>query len=128
MQVDNGEYEIEIIETEIAEGGEVQLIDYTPQFEIISEEPIEIKPKKVSSKKEQPKIEVIQETIQGESYCTVLTDQQNPDLDENGEKKIFRCAFGKCNETFSRRQQCRTHYYNHLATDSHFRWFCLIFL
>jgi uncharacterized Zn-finger protein len=38
------------------------------------------------------------------------------DLDENGEKKIFQCAFEGCSERFARRQACKTHFYNHITT------------
>lgn len=47
-------------------------------------------------------------------YFKAMDDSD--DLDENGEKKIFQCAFEGCNESFARRQACKTHFYNHLAS------------
>lgn len=105
LKIDNSEYQIEIIETEFAEEGDGQIYEF-PQFEVISEEQIDLKPE---MKKEQP-----------QTYCNILRDDENPELDENNEKKIFKCSFKGCSETFSRRQQCKTHFYNHLATDSNF--------
>lgn len=49
-----------------------------------------------------------------DQYFNTIDDSE--DLDENGEKKIFRCAFDGCLESFARRQACKTHFYNHLAS------------
>lgn len=68
------------------------------QFEIISDEKVEV-----------PK-----------AYCRMIAENEQTEMDENGEKKIFQCAFENCDEKFSRRQQCKTHFYNHFAVDSQF--------
>lgn len=48
-------------------------------------------------------------------YCTAIEDVDNAELDENGEKKIFQCTFQDCQEKFARRQNCKTHFYNHVT-------------
>ena len=153
QMVDNGEYEIRILQTDAEGNEEVQLVEIEksenqPQFAIISEnaiveeihEIIEEVPKKVQMKKP-PKKETIKrnskpapepvklepekssQVVQDpatEYYFKVIDDSEEPELDENNEKKIFQCAYEDCKEFFSRRQQCKTHYYNHLAVDSNF--------
>lgn len=52
------------------------------------------------------------------NYFKAIEDVKNAELDSNGEKKIFQCAFENCIETFARRQACRTHYYNHITLRS----------
>lgn len=51
-------------------------------------------------------------------YFRTIEDADENDLDENGERKIFQCAFENCLESFARRQSCKTHFYNHKATDN----------
>jgi len=34
--------------------------------------------------------------------------------DENGERKIFQCSYDGCSDRFSRRQYCKTHFYQHI--------------
>lgn len=53
-----------------------------------------------------------------EEYFKAIEDTDTGDLDENGEKKIFQCAFENCSEAFARRQACKTHFYNHLASQT----------
>lgn len=126
LEIDNQQYQIEIIETEdaseihVEDGSKIEIVEVQEPIEIISEEIIVPKKKKSLKKNEQAKFIVIDEKIVAETYCNVINDEDNPELDENGEKKIFKCAFEKCNEAFSRRQQCKTHYYNHLATEANF--------
>lgn len=51
-------------------------------------------------------------------YFEAIENVDDQDLDENGEKKIFQCAFENCIRRFARRQACKTHFYNHLASQS----------
>lgn len=51
-----------------------------------------------------------------DNYFKTIDDVDDEDLDENGEKKIFQCAFEDCTKKFARRQACKTHYYNHLVS------------
>lgn len=153
QMVDNGEYEIRILQTDAEGNEEVQLVEIEksesqPQFEIISEntiveeihELIEEIPKKVEKKKspekktskkiskpspepkksEPEKSSQIVQDPATEYYFKVIDESEEPEVDENNEKKIFQCAYEDCKETFSRRQQCKTHYYNHLAVDSNY--------
>lgn len=53
-----------------------------------------------------------------DNYFKAIDDVGDEDLDENGEKKIFQCAFESCTEGFARRQACKTHFYNHLASQN----------
>ncbi|XP_070508763.1 zinc finger protein pita-like [Chironomus tepperi] len=154
QMVDNGEYEIRILQTDAEGNEEVQLVEIDksqnqPQFEIISEdaiveeihELIEDIPKKVDKKKspekkavqkpqksspepkksepEKSSTAVVQDPAT-EYYFKVIDESEEPEVDENNEKKIFQCAYEDCKDTFSRRQQCKTHYYNHLAVDSNY--------
>lgn len=52
------------------------------------------------------------------SYFEAIENVNEKDLDENGEKKIFQCAFLNCTESFARRQTCKTHYFNHMASQT----------
>ncbi|KAG5667422.1 hypothetical protein PVAND_015402 [Polypedilum vanderplanki] len=130
---DNDEYEIRILEANIDEEGQVEAVEVIeiekaaePEYEIISQEDIvELKkspPKKKAAKKiEIQKVEKLQpQETATEYYFKNIGDDVEPELDENGEKKIFQCAFKDCKVAFSRRQQCKAHYYNHLAVDSQF--------
>lgn len=55
-----------------------------------------------------------------ENYFRIV-DANQATSDENGEKKIFHCAFEKCCAQFSRRQACKTHFFNHVAPNRTFR-------
>lgn len=136
QMVDDSQYEIRILQTE--ESDEFQLVQIglpdSVENTVVEEvhEIIEAVPKK---EKKSPK-KIVQKVVekpvsesdtkiqsndsQAEYYFRVIDESEEPELDENNEKKIFQCAFENCKETFSRRQQCKTHYYNHLAVDSNF--------
>lgn len=91
--------EFEILSTD--RNGEIEI-----EFVTIDEEPS-------LSKKSQPNY------LTSESnYFKAIDDVENAELDANGEKKIFQCAFEDCEEKFVRRQACRTHYYNHITKQS----------
>lgn len=113
---EDGRFEIEILEGDCAEEGEVEVIQLGDQFEILSDERIDVPDKKLR------KTSNLKRRIepQGDFYCRRIPDGDKIELDANGEKKIFQCSFADCEETFSRRQSCKTHYYNHLAVDSQF--------
>lgn len=55
-------------------------------------------------------------------YYVVLEDNDNIELDENGEKKIFKCV--KCDLTFSRRNLCKNHYVGHFNLGDFTCGFC----
>jgi hypothetical protein len=135
QMVDNGEYEIRILQTDADGNEEVQLVEIekseaAPQYEIISEEIQEVKeeqPKKIPKKNSQsPEKKPAAEPAKPlqdpapSYYYKPIDKSKEPELDENNEKKIFQCAFNDCTETFTRRQQCKTHYHNHLAVDSNY--------
>lgn len=106
------------------------------QFEQSADSDEEYKP--LAIKKKSPRKQAIQQKYQSvatksdrrrlkkipineandDQYFKTIDDADYDDLDENGEKKIFRCAFEKCPERFARRQACKTHFYNHLALQS----------
>lgn len=135
-----GNEEVQLVEIERSENQ--QQFEFIPENTIVEEfhEIVEEKSEKVEKKKspekkkattvskptQEPKkavqdksAEVVQDSAT-EYYFKVIDDSEEPEVDENNEKKIFQCAYQDCTETFSRRQQCKTHYYNHLAVDSNF--------
>lgn len=118
---DEGRYEIEILEAECEDGGEVEVIE-VPQ--IVTDEKFEVIPAKQTRKSPKAKKIVYknppQDQNQVDSYCRVIPEGTKVELDATGEKKIFQCGFLDCAVTFSRRQQCKTHYFNHLAKNSQF--------
>lgn len=95
--------------------------DYKP-FEVKKKSPAvkqsKNKRKRVSVVKSEKKSanEVLIESE--DQYFVALEDVDDQDLDENGEKKIFQCAYEQCSERFARRQACKTHFYNHLASQA----------
>ncbi|CAG9812369.1 unnamed protein product [Chironomus riparius] len=152
QMVDNGEYEIRILQTDAEGNEELQLVEIEkfekhPQIEIIPENAIvefheviedvleTVEKKKSPAKKKAKKIskpvsepenpepakspQVVQDPAT-EYYFKIIDESDEPEVDENNEKKIFQCAYKDCKEAFSRRQQCKTHYYNHLAVDSNY--------
>jgi uncharacterized Zn-finger protein len=112
---ENTAYEIQFLSgsTENAEIELVEIPKTNDQFTIISEELIEVSESKSS-------IQQQRNESGSENYFRVLDDNDKIKLDENGEKKIFQCTFSNCTETFSRRQQTKTHYFNHLAVGSQY--------
>jgi hypothetical protein len=129
---DDGQYQVEIIEAECNDCGELQIIEIVREFDLVSHGKDAVKPIEEKDSDEyfeakdsdeyfaqfieKGEVEVLYESCQIDTYCTTLLDSEVPEFDENGDKKIFRCAFEKCEETFSRRQQAKTHFYNHLET------------
>lgn len=114
---DEGRYEIEILEADCADEGEVQVIEMAEKVdEKFESKEIKKLPriKKTIEKKPQP------DQNHANDYCRVIPEGTKVELDAAGEKKIFRCGYLNCEVTFSRRQQCKTHYYNHLAKNSLF--------
>lgn len=51
-------------------------------------------------------------------YFRTIESIDEHDLDDNGEIKIFQCAFPNCLERFARRQACKTHFFNHKAIEN----------
>lgn len=74
------------------------------------------KPSKRKSKDDKPAKQEFFEDHSDENYFKPVENVGDEDLDENGEKKIFQCAFENCVERFARRQACKTHFFNHLAS------------
>lgn len=77
------------------------------------------KSEKAKAKSSQPvaiKTEQVFESAEDHYFKTIDDVDDKDPLDENGEKKIFQCGFEDCCERFARRQACKTHYYNHLAS------------
>lgn len=131
-------YEVE----KISEDTEIELIDaeFVDEAEKVSksEDDEEYKPPVVSKKSRKKRIvkkfknlptkaakkksKLIKKDVPPEStddyYFNSIDDACEQDVDENGEKKIFQCAFIDCPEKFARRQACKTHYYNHRTSQS----------
>lgn len=99
-----GDIEIEILKEDdylknIEQGN---TIEYEVEYELpASPRPVPVKHKSKTDS----------ETI----YCKAIEDVENAELDVNGEKKIFQCAFEDCEDKFARRQACKTHFYNHVT-------------
>ena len=56
--------------------------------------------------------------LENESYYKKVDETGDVEVDEAGEKKIFQCAV--CPMKFTRRQNCKTHYYTHTTPNSPF--------
>lgn len=56
--------------------------------------------------------------LENESYYKKVDETGDVEIDEAGEKKIFQCAV--CPMKFTRRQNCKTHYYTHTTPNSPF--------
>lgn len=56
--------------------------------------------------------------LESESYYKKVDETGDVEVDEAGEKKIFQCAL--CPLKFTRRQNCKTHYYTHTTPNSPF--------
>lgn len=119
--------EIEILgEAQYAEVEEEESVqsdeDYKPprglkkKAKVFSKPPVAKKKKRQSGKPSTPLVrkDLTVESFDEHYFITIEADEN--DLDDNGEKKIFQCAFYNCIERFARRQACKTHYYNHLTT------------
>lgn len=129
--------------TEINDNTEIEIINEVEYSEensepqdVAKESEEEYKPPERSNRKRTPKkslekkksvktkslkrssLPVAEPAAAEDKYFKAIDDvhDENQSLDENGEKKIFQCAFQDCNERFARRQACKTHYYNHLAS------------
>lgn len=125
------DYQIEIVSSETEE---TQHVYQDTQIEVISEadEQFQVfeEVKDDSSKSKKPKRSLTKDSpkkstsptksstnltptdVDEENYFKIVEDCD--EFDENGEKKIFQCAFSKCEDKFARRQLCKTHFYNHL--------------
>ncbi|CAO1430637.1 unnamed protein product [Diamesa tonsa] len=56
--------------------------------------------------------------LESESYYKKVDETGDVEVDEAGEKKIFQCPL--CPLKFTRRQNCKTHYYTHTTPNSPF--------
>lgn len=123
------EYEIRILETDAEGSQEVELVEverteFDTQVlheEVFFEQNHEVISEQMQSKENlRSSISTLCEGQKSETYFKIIENSEHQTLDKNGEKKIFACVYQDCNESFARRQMCKTHYFNHFATNSNY--------